>query len=92
MNKVLFLINNGSGKSKTDSLLITNPDNIFYLTGYQLHNQTSGREAFLLLSQKENLFIIDGRLINHVREVLPREFRVVERNYSTSMIRIIEVL
>lgn len=76
---------------KDEVLLVTNPDNIFYLTGYQMHENTSGREAFLLISPSENLFITDGRLINHAREVLPKEFTVVERTHSGSTVQTVEL-
>ena len=90
MNTNLQLANNYLIENESDSLLITNPDNIFYLSGFELHDNTPDREVFLLLSEKENLFITDGRLITHARKVLNKEFSVVERNHHVSMIRIIE--
>lgn len=70
-------------------LLITNPDNIFYLTGFPLH-EAPGREVFVILSKKENLFITDGRLIELARKIVPKEFTVVERNHDVTVTDIIK--
>lgn len=70
--------------------LITNPDNIFYLTGFPLHKDAPGREVFLLLTKKGNLFITDGRLTEFAKQVVPKKFTVVERNYKSSVIEIIK--
>lgn len=75
---------------KIETLLVTNPDNIFYLSGFQLHDNAPGREAFLLISAHQNLFITDGRLIGHARESLDKKFFVVERNHDVSTIRIVK--
>lgn len=63
-------------------LLITNPSNIFYLTGFPLHECTPGREVFLVLSKKQNLFITDGRLIEFAKQVVAKSFTVIERGHE----------
>lgn len=71
-------------------LLITNPSNIFYLTGFPLHASTPGREVFLVLSKKENLFITDGRLVEFAKEIVLKQFTVVERNQEYPVTEIVK--
>ncbi len=70
-------------------ILITNPTNIFYLTGLPLHQATPGREVFLVLAKKENLVITDGRLSQLVKEKLTNKFTVVERTYQKPVTKIL---
>ncbi len=70
------------------AFLVTSPDNIFYLTGYP-PNKVSGREALLLLSNHQNLFITDARVIQMARNIVSPRFTVVERSYKDSTINII---
>lgn len=67
-------------------LLITNKDNIFYLTGF-LTNYN--REVFVVLSAKENLFITDGRIIDLVKGKISNKFTVVERSHSYPLSQIL---
>lgn len=69
-------------------LLISNKENIFYLTGFL---PAYNREVFVLFSDKEKLFITDARIINLVDTKIKRikEFKIVERNHSYTLLHIL---
>ncbi len=76
-------------KSGLETLLITNPDNIYYLTNFPATNHHE-REAYLLLSHKANLFITDGRLIEQAEKIIDkRMFTLVQRTHSNKLTDII---
>lgn len=68
------------------ALLVTNKDNIFYLTGFLTNYD---REVFVVLSPKQNLFITDARIIDLVKGKIPKKFTVVERNHSQPLSKIL---
>lgn len=72
-----------------ETLLITNPDNIYYLSDFLIANNQE-REVYLLLSQKTNLFITDGRLIEQAAKVIDRQrFTLIQRSPANKLRHII---
>ena len=63
MNDRLQAIRSKMGKLNLQGMLIANPINIKYLTKIEA-------EGILLITRKENVFITDGRYIEHVSSIL----------------------
>jgi Xaa-Pro aminopeptidase len=56
------------------ALFITNPVNIYYLTGF------TGSKAKILITKKNAYFFTDFRYLEYAKTIVPKEFRVVEIN------------
>ena len=63
MNSKLQWLRNTMSSLDMQGLIISNPTNIKYLTGIDA-------EGTLLLTRKDNIFITDGRYIEHVHSIL----------------------
>ena len=63
MNPKLQWLRNKMNSLDMQGIIISNPVNIFYLTGIDA-------EGTLLLTRKENIFITDARYIEHVHSIL----------------------
>ena len=63
MNAKLQWLRNTMSSLDLQGLIISNPTNIKYLTGIDA-------EGVLLLTRKDNIFITDGRYIEHVHSIL----------------------
>lgn len=63
MNSKLQWLRNTMSSLNLQGLIISNPINIKYLTGIDA-------EGTLLLTRKDNIFITDGRYIEHVHSIL----------------------
>ena len=63
MNPKLQWLRNKMSTSDLQGLIISNPINIKYLTNIDA-------EGILLLTRKENIFITDGRYIEHIHSIL----------------------
>ena len=63
MNSKLQWLRNTMSSLDLQGLIISNPTNIKYLTGIDA-------EGTLLLTRKDNIFITDGRYIEHVHSIL----------------------
>ena len=63
MNSKLQWLRNTMSSLNMQGLIISNPVNIKYLTGIDA-------EGTLLLTRKDNIFITDGRYIEHVHSIL----------------------
>ena len=63
MNSKLQWLRNTMQSLDMQGLIISNPVNIKYLTGIDA-------EGTLLLTRKDNIFITDGRYIEHVHSIL----------------------
>lgn len=61
-------------KKNLDGLLLTNPANISYLTGYL------SRDSWLLLSQKGNYYLTDSRYTAEANKYLKPAFQVKQAN------------
>ena len=59
-----------------DGLIVSLPANISYLTG------CTGRDAYLLISKKENTYFTDSRYIEEAKQSLSRTFRLKKTNGS----------
>lgn len=75
MNPKLQWLRNTMSSSNLQGLIISNPINIKYLTNIEA-------EGVLLLTRKENIYITDGRYIEHVHSILTLydEIIVYDRN------------
>jgi Xaa-Pro aminopeptidase len=60
-------------KARVDALLVTDPLNVTYLTGF------TGDESFLLVREKDEVLITDGRYTTQMDEECPRLDRYVRR-------------
>ena len=67
-------------------ILVTNKDNIFYLTRFLPSYE---HEVFIVFSPKENLFITDARIIDLVKGKIFKNFTVVEKNHSYPLSQIL---
>lgn len=63
MNAKLQWLRNNMSSLDLQGLILTNPDNIRYLTNMEA-------EGILLLTRKENIFITDGRYIEQIHSIL----------------------
>ena len=63
MNPKLQWLRNTMSSLNLQGLIISNPINIKYLTNIEA-------EGVLLLTRKENIYITDGRYIEHVHSIL----------------------
>jgi Xaa-Pro aminopeptidase len=72
-------LQNELSKNKLDALLVSNAINIFYLTGFRF--DPIEREAFLLISKKENYIFTDGRYSETVSKNI-KNFKLIETTPS----------
>ena len=66
MNPKLQWLRNTMSSLNLQGLIISNPINIKYLTNIEA-------EGVLLLTRKENIYITDGRYIEHVHSILSKD-------------------
>ena len=72
MNYRLKSIRSALKQRKLDALLVTCPANISYLT------QAQSRDAYLLVSPKENIYFTDSRYTEEARSFLNGQARLKE--------------
>ena len=70
MNEKIRCIRNKMNSLNLQGMIISNPNNIFYLLGIQA-------EGILLLTRKENIFITDGRYIEAVQKTITIDDEIV---------------
>ena len=63
-------------KKNLDGLIVSSEANISYLTGYTC------REAYLVISQKKNIYLTDSRYIEEMKKNLPDSFTLKKINGS----------
>lgn len=74
-------------EEKLDAILISSVSNIVYLTGYAGFSYFE-REAFLIITRKENYLITDGRYSEAVSSI--HGFKLLERSPENSLKNIFE--
>ena len=75
MNSKLQWLRNTMSSLDLQGLIISNPTNIKYLTSIDA-------EGVLLLTRKDNIFITDGRYIEHVHSILTLFDEIIVYNIS----------
>ena len=75
MNSKLQWLRNTMSSLDLQGLIISNPTNIKYLTNIDA-------EGVLLLTRKENIYITDGRYIEHVHSILTLYDEIIVYNIS----------
>jgi len=66
------------GEKMSFPLLVTDLNNIRYLTGF------SGSNAYLVIDEKDSFFISDSRYEEHVKSILPKNFQFILQSGSTT--------
>ena len=61
-------------KKKYSALFISNPVNVYYLTGF------TGSRGMILITQKKAYFFTDFRYIEYAKKIIPKEFEVIQIN------------
>lgn len=84
-----FLITNLLTKNGIDALLISSTANIAYLTNYFGFSDTE-REAYILITKKQNYLFTDGRYIEAVRRL--QDFLLQEITSKLPFIKLLKAL
>ena len=75
MNSKLKWLRDNINQKDMQGFIITNPVNIKYLTNIDA-------EGILLITRKENIFITDGRYIEHARQILTIDDEIIVMNFK----------
>lgn len=75
MNTKLKWLRDKIKMQNMQGFIITNPINVKYLTNIDA-------EGILLITRKENIFITDGRYMEHVRQILTIDDEIVVMNFK----------